>query len=227
MDLGLEGKVAVVAAASKGLGKAVAQKFAQEGAAVAICGRDSDRIEAAAKEIRAATKAQVLAVPADLTRAEEIDRFVQRSVGEFGRIDALVCNAGGPPPGLFTDLDDEAWPRAVQLTLMSAVRLMRSTLPYLKASGNGRTGLFTDLDDEAWTRAVQLTLMSAVRLMRSTRLDGLVVNQAADLRPLAQQHAPSRTPRHGEDPFGRVRAGSHPDQHRRAGPIRHRPSART
>lgn len=138
MDLELQGKVALVTAASKGLGKGVAQTFAREGAAVAICGRNQETIDAAADEIRAATNGSVLAVRADVTNDEDIGRFVQAATDEFGGIDVLICNAGGPPPGTFADLGDAEWEGAVQLTLMSAVRLIRAALPQLRASGDGR-----------------------------------------------------------------------------------------
>lgn len=138
MDLGLNGKVALVTAASKGLGFATAMAFAREGASVAISSRDADAIGAAAEEIRAATGARVLAVTADVTDAAAIEAFVQAAVAEFGRIDSLVVNAGGPPPGTFETLSDAQWLGAVDLNLMSVVRLIRASLPHLKASGNGR-----------------------------------------------------------------------------------------
>lgn len=138
MDLGLTGKVALVAAASKGLGKAVAEGFAWEGASVAICGREEASITAVAGEISAATGAKVLPVVADVTNPADITRFVEATVAEFGRLDSLICNAGGPPPGGFVDLDDAAWDKAYQITMMSAVRLIRASLPALRASGSGR-----------------------------------------------------------------------------------------
>jgi 3-oxoacyl-[acyl-carrier protein] reductase len=138
VDLGLNGKVALVAAASKGLGRAVAEGFAREGASVAICGRDEASITAVAGEIGAATGARVLPVVADVTNPADITRFVETTIAQFGRLDSLVCNAGGPPPGGFTDLDDAAWDRAYTITMMSAVRLIRAALPALRESGTGR-----------------------------------------------------------------------------------------
>src|SRR5581483_8952388 len=123
MDLGLRGKVAVVAAASKGLGKAVALGLATEGVSVAICSRDREAIERAGEEIRAQTGAKVLAVPADLTNVKAIQDFVRRAAEQFGRIDILFANSGGPPPGAFDSLDDAAWERAFSLNHLSAVRL--------------------------------------------------------------------------------------------------------
>lgn len=138
MDLGLNGKVALVAAASKGLGKAVAEAYAREGASVAICGREEASITAVANEIRAATGQRVLPIVADVTNPADITRFVDATFAEFGRIDSVICNAGGPPPGVFVDLDDTAWEKAFQITMMSAVRLIRASLPALRESGTGR-----------------------------------------------------------------------------------------
>jgi 3-oxoacyl-[acyl-carrier protein] reductase len=138
MDLGLKGKVALVSAGSKGLGAACALGFAREGASVAICSRDADTIAAQAAYIRRETGAAVLAVQADVSKPEDVTQFVSAAVAEFGRIDTLVCNAGGPPTGGFEQLSDAQWLEAVDLTMLSAIRLMRAALPHLKASGTGR-----------------------------------------------------------------------------------------
>ena len=108
MDLQLTGKVALVTAASKGLGKATARQLAHEGAQVAICSR-SVTIDESAAEIGRETGAEVLALRADLTRPEEISGLVQSSLDHFGQIDILVINAGGPPPGNFLDLTPDHW----------------------------------------------------------------------------------------------------------------------
>jgi 3-oxoacyl-[acyl-carrier protein] reductase len=141
MDLGLKGKVAVVAAASRGLGKAVALQLAREGANLAICSRKENSIETAAAEIRQATGVEVLAFAADVSTPEGPEAFVRAAIGRFGRIDILVNNAGGPPPGGFNGQnDDETWHRAFDLNLLSAVRLVRAALPYLRQSGHDRSG---------------------------------------------------------------------------------------
>lgn len=137
MDLGLTGKVALVAAASKGLGRAIAEEFAREGARLAICSRSEAAIATAAEEIAATTKARVLPVTADLSTREGCETFVQTAFAAYGAIDILVANAGGPPPGRFEDLDDDAWEKAYQLTLMSAVRLTRLVLPHMRAQQSG------------------------------------------------------------------------------------------
>jgi 3-oxoacyl-[acyl-carrier protein] reductase len=138
MDLGLKGKVAVVAAASKGLGRACALELAREGCAVAICAREQAALYAAAEEISSATGARVVPVVADMTKAEEIERFIATARGELGDPLILVTNAGGPPAGYFDDFDDAAWQRAFELTLMSTVRLIRAALPGMRAAGWGR-----------------------------------------------------------------------------------------
>lgn len=138
MDLGLRGKVALVAAASKGLGKAVAMCLAEEGANVAICARDETVLNTTAREIRAATGVDVLAVPADVSKAEDIARFVDKAAQHFGHLDILVTNAGGPPSGTFASFGDADWQAAFNLTLMSAVRLIRAVVPHMRAAGGGR-----------------------------------------------------------------------------------------
>lgn len=136
MDLQLDGKVALVTAASKGLGKASAKALAREGARVAICAR-SDVLDMAAAEIRQETGVEVLAVRADLTRPDDIKRYVQTSLDHFGRIDILVTNAGGPKPGNFLDLSPEDWQEATELTLMSAIRLCYAVVPTMLDQGSG------------------------------------------------------------------------------------------
>jgi 3-oxoacyl-[acyl-carrier protein] reductase len=136
MDLGLRGKVALVPAASQGLGKAVALAFAREGARLAVCSRRLDAIQATAEEIRR-LGSEVLALAADVTRADDIARLVQQTVERFGGIDILVTNAGGPPAGRFDDFDDAAWRAAYELTLLSAIRLIRAVLPSMRQRGGG------------------------------------------------------------------------------------------
>ncbi len=136
MDLQLADKVALVTAASKGLGKAAALAFAREGAQVVICAR-SEALESAAAEIRADAGAQVLAVQADITRQPDIDRLVQAALDRFGRIDILVINAGGPPAGDFLSLTPEHWEKALDLTVMSAVRLCYAVIPHMLEAGSG------------------------------------------------------------------------------------------
>jgi 3-oxoacyl-[acyl-carrier protein] reductase len=136
MDLQLKDKVALVAAASKGLGKASAMALASEGAKVVICS-SSQLIEVAAEEIRAQTGGDVIAVQADVRQAADVDRFVQAALDEYGQIDILVTNAGGPPPGRFLDLTAADWQAAVDLTLMSVVHMCYSVVPHMLKRRSG------------------------------------------------------------------------------------------
>lgn len=136
MDLELRGKVALVTAASKGLGRASAMALAAEGAHVAISAR-SALVEAAAAEIGAATSAQVLAIRGDVSVAADVVRMVAATIERFGQIDILVINAGGPPPGSFLSLTIEQWEQALQLTLLSAVRLCHAVVPHMLQRGSG------------------------------------------------------------------------------------------
>ena len=134
MDLGLEDKIAFVAGASQGLGAATARQLAREGADVAINARNAARLTAAADDIRRETGAQVAAVPGDVASPGDVERMLAETVRQFGGLDILVTNSGGPPSGRFDELDDAAWLNAVNLLLMSTVRLVRLALPYLRQS---------------------------------------------------------------------------------------------
>jgi len=138
MDLQLRGKVALVTAASQGLGKASAWALAREGAHIAICARDRATVAATAAQIATATSADVRPFVADLSKAEEIPRLVAEVLATFGTVHVLVNNAGGPPPGSFETVSDDDWQRAFDLTLMSAVRISRGVLPAMRAQRWGR-----------------------------------------------------------------------------------------
>ena len=138
MDLGLTGKTAIVAAASKGLGKACALALAAEGTQVTICARNSADLAAAATEIREATGAQVLAVPADLATAAGIEDVVAATVQRFGGVDVLVANSGGPPRGVFADFTDDDWVAAFELVTLGFVRFVRAVTPLMRERGWGR-----------------------------------------------------------------------------------------
>jgi 3-oxoacyl-[acyl-carrier protein] reductase len=138
MDLGLKNKVALVAAASQGLGRASAVALAREGACVVICSRSEEKIKKAAAEIASQTGTTVVPVAADVSNAQDIVRFVQTAVREFGKVDVLVNNAGGPPTGHILNLPDDEWARGVQLTLMSVIRMVREVLPHMQKQRWGR-----------------------------------------------------------------------------------------
>ncbi len=134
MDLQLKGKRALVTGASRGLGYATALSLAAEGARVAINSREPQSIEEAAHTIEESTGNKALAIPGDVTDPELITRIIRQAVEGLGGLDLLVTNSGGPPSGKFEALDDEAWHGAVQLSLMSHVRLIRAALPALRRS---------------------------------------------------------------------------------------------
>ena len=138
MNLGLAGKVAVVAAASRGLGRAVAEELAAEGASVAICARGADELRATAAAIAQSTGAPVLAEPADVSVPADVARLVAQATARFGKVDILVTNGGGPPAGSFESLTPAMWDDAARQTLGSAVELARAVLPGMKARRWGR-----------------------------------------------------------------------------------------
>ena len=138
MDLGLQDKVAIVMAASKGLGRACASALAAEGASVTIGARGAQALEETAQEIQRASGSRVLAVPTDVTRAGDVEAIVAATVREFGRIDILVNNAGGPPAGKFESFGDAQWQAAFELNLLSTVRLVRLVVPHMRNTGSGR-----------------------------------------------------------------------------------------
>jgi 3-oxoacyl-[acyl-carrier protein] reductase len=136
MDLGLKGRAAFVAASSKGMGRATAELFAAEGADVGMCARSESELETAATAVRA-HGTRVITTVADVSIAEQAKAAVERTIAEFGRLDALVVNAGGPPRATFDELDDARWEAAHQLTFMSAVHLIEAALPALQQSDSG------------------------------------------------------------------------------------------
>jgi 3-oxoacyl-[acyl-carrier protein] reductase len=138
MDLGLRGKVALVAAASKGLGRATAEELATEGATVVICARNRETLDSAREEIARTTGSQIVAVAGDVSIESDVDRIVDKAIQEFGRVDILVTNAGGPPSGPFESLTTEMWKQAVDLTLMSVINLTSRVIPGMKQRQWGR-----------------------------------------------------------------------------------------
>ena len=177
MDLGLTGKVALVAAASKGLGRAIAQELAAEGASVAMCARGEDALERARAEIAESTGADVLAIAGDVSRASDVDNITRRTLEKFGRIDVLVTNAGGPPSGKFESLSPEMWQQAFDLTLMSVIRLASAVIPGMK--------------ERKWGRVINVTSIAVKQpvdgLMLSNSLRSAVTGFA---RTLANEVAP-------------------------------------
>jgi len=162
LELGLKGKVVVITGGSEGLGRACALKFAQEGARVALCARRKAILEQTAERIRNATGADVLAVPADVTKADQVEAFISQVIARFGRIDVLVNNAGTSAAGAFEQVDDRAWQQDLDLKLMAAVRCCRLVIPHMRRQGGGRIINVTTVGGKApGTRALPTTVTRA------------------------------------------------------------------
>ena len=138
MDLGLKDRVAIVAASSQGLGKAVAEGLAREGAKLAICARTESTLKATAEAIRNKTGAEVLARPVDVTHYDQVRAFIAETARRFGRIDVCVTNAGGPPAKPFAETTVEDWQAGVNLNLMSTLYFVREVLPLMQKRKWGR-----------------------------------------------------------------------------------------
>jgi len=136
MDLGLKDKVALVAASSKGLGYGVAKALAAEGTKVSLCSRSADAVNAAAKTLADEYGVETLATACDVTKADDIQAWVNKTVEAWGTIDCLLVNAGGPPAKVFKEITDEEWQAAFELTLMSSVRMIRATIPHMTNGGS-------------------------------------------------------------------------------------------
>jgi len=177
MDLGIRGKVAVVCGASAGMGKAAAQSLSAEGARVAICSRNREALEAAAREIGSATGGEVLAHPADVTDEGAVGAFLAEVVSRLGPPAILVNNAGGPPAGNFEETPPEAWEKAHRLTLQSAVSFCRRVAPGMKERRWGRIISITSLTVKQPSET--LILSNAYR----TALTAFSKTLAAELAP--------------------------------------------
>jgi 3-oxoacyl-[acyl-carrier protein] reductase len=177
MELRLNGKRALVLAASRGLGFATAMGLAQEGAALVICSRDETRIREAADKIRAATGARVEALTADVGSADEAARLVAHAEATLGGLDIVVHNAGGPPAGAFLSITDAQWQKAFEQNLMSFVRLVHAAVPALKQAGGGR--ILTIASSSIKQPIPGLVLSNAFR----TGVWGLVKTLARELGP--------------------------------------------
>ena len=160
MDLGVRNRAALVAAASKGLGKAVAFELAREGAAVTICARNRDRLLATRDEIQAETGQDVRALVADVTDRGQIDSVIEEMTKESGRLDILVCNAGGPRSGLVQDLTAADYLSALELNLLSTINLCYAAIPHMKK--------------QKWGRIINITSVSAKQ-----PIDTLVLSNTA------------------------------------------------
>jgi len=203
MDLELRDKVALVGGASRGLGRAVAAALAAEGARVALCARGEEALAATAAALPAAPES-VLHRAADLTRPEQLDRWIDAALERWGRVDILVNNAGGPPPGTFAELTPRQWQEAVDLLLLPPTRAIARVLPGMKERRWGRilnltsiavkqpvpglmlsnairaalTGLAKTLADEVGPRGITVNNL-APGYFATARLEGLIADEAA------------------------------------------------
>jgi 3-oxoacyl-[acyl-carrier protein] reductase len=145
MDLGLNGKVALVAGASRGLGRSIAGVLGEEGARLSLCSRTKGSLDEAARTIAEEHGAEVMAHRADVTHETEVRAWIEASAERFGRIDILVTNAGGPPSSRFETTDVAEWQEGLALSLMSNVYLCRAVVPRMKAQGSGRIVAITSV----------------------------------------------------------------------------------
>lgn len=183
MDLGLKGKVALVAAASRGLGRAVAEELGGEGASLVLCARNEQRLNETAEAIAESTGAEVFPLRADVTVQNDIKNLVAAGINRFGRIDILVTNAGGPPAGRFDQLTQEQWEQAARLTLFSAIELARAVLPGMKDHRWGRILNITSIavkqpvDNLILSNSLRAAVTGFARtLANEVAMDGITVN---------------------------------------------------
>jgi NAD(P)-dependent dehydrogenase (short-subunit alcohol dehydrogenase family) len=183
LELGLKGKIAIVTGGSDGLGRACAERFGRSGARVAVCARRAEVLEAAAEGIRRATGAEVLAMPADVTRQAELEAFVGAVVARFGGVDVLVNNAGTSSAAGFEAVSDEAWQYDFDLKVMGAIRMCRLVIPHMKARGGGAIVNVTTIGGKApAARALPTSLTRAAGINLTKSLaneyapDGIRVN---------------------------------------------------
>jgi len=159
MELGLKGRVAIVAASSQGLGKAVAVGLAREGAKVALCARREATLHSTAEHIRNQAGVDVLALAADVTSYDQVRRFVAETISRFGRVDICVTNAGGPPAKAFSETSVEDWESAIRLNLMSTLYFAREVLPVMQ--------------QQRWGRLITITSVAVKQ-----PIDGLILSNA-------------------------------------------------
>jgi 3-oxoacyl-[acyl-carrier protein] reductase len=220
LDLELRGKVALITGGSDGLGRAAAARLVAEGAKVAICARRREPLEQAAAELRARSGGEVTAIVADVTRAEDCERFVAEAVSAFGGVDILLNNAGTSAASGLEEIDDAAWYADIDLKLMAAVRLCRAVIPLLRARGGGAIVNATIVGGKApaarglpttVTRAAGINLTKSLanqyaadRIRVNTICIGLIKSaqwqRRAGARPIAELYAEMG----GRVPLGRM-----------------------
>jgi 3-oxoacyl-[acyl-carrier protein] reductase len=183
VDLGLKNRNVIVAASSDGIARAAAEKFAAEGANVAMCSRDQNRVNAAAAQIRDRYQARVLAEALDVTDEAAVVAFVKHVTQEFGGVDVCVMNAGGPPPKMFLATTTEEWHRAVEMNFMSMIHFARSVLPGMQKNHWGRLVAITSVTvrqpvtDLIYSNAVRAGVLGLLKsLANEFGKDGITVN---------------------------------------------------
>ena len=186
MDLGLTGQVALVTAASKGLGRATATVLAAEGARVMISSRGEEQLAATAAQIAEETGAEVVYCPADVSNAADVSRLLAETERRLGGVHVLINNAGGPPAGRFDSFDDDAWQSAFELNLLSSVRLIRGVLPAMRARSYGRivnvasSSIKQPLDNLILSNSFRLAVVGLAKTLASELAgDGVLINTVA------------------------------------------------
>jgi len=186
MDLGLKNKVAVVFAASKGLGKAAAESLAKEGCRVAICSRDEQNINQAAKEIHTETNAEIFPFVVDVENGNQIREFLSAVQKKWQKIDILVNNAGGPPVKTFEETSDEEWEKYFNITLMSVIRSIREVIPIMREKKWGRIINVTSISVKEpimgliYSNSLRMAVIGLAKtLSRELGPDGITVHNVA------------------------------------------------
>jgi 3-oxoacyl-[acyl-carrier protein] reductase len=186
VDLGLKNRSVIVAASSDGIARAAAEKFAAEGARVAMCSRDADKLSSASKLIRERHNAQVLAEPLDVTDAAAVEEFVNHVAQQFGGVDVCVTNAGGPPAKMFFATTTDEWHRAVEMNFMSVIHFARAVLPWMQKKQWGRLVTITSVTvrqpagDLIYSNAVRAGVLGLIKsLSNEFGKDGITVNNVA------------------------------------------------
>jgi 3-oxoacyl-[acyl-carrier protein] reductase len=215
LDLGLKGKVAMVAGASRGLGFAIARELGREGARVSIASRQAAAADSAARKIREEFGAEVLGLSCDVRSLDAITAWHRATVEKFGGLDLLVTNSGGPPAGTFGNLDDAAWQNAFELLVLSAIRLVRLAAPSMAARGGGSILMLTSVSVK---EPVPNLILSNVIRPATAALAKSLANELAEKHIRVNQILPGRiaTDRLKElDDINSQRAGISLEDHQR------------
>ena len=186
MDLGLRDRVAVIGGGSKGLGRACADSLAKEGANLVICSRNAEELVRTAEEISGTSGVDVLPVAADLSRLDDIQTLIQRTVDHFGQLDILVNNSGGPPAGRAADTAEEVWQRSIDMALMFFIRMSREAVPHMKQRKWGRivnvlaSSVYQPIDNLVTSGVTRLGAVAfAKSLADEVGRDNILVNNVA------------------------------------------------